>query len=77
MKKNIALITLIFLLTAFFACTPSDDTQIKVGFLSGPTGIGMSKMINDYGGEAASEQYDFIKYTAPNNAMVDLKEVGS
>lgn len=74
MKKIIALLTLIFLLTTFFACTPSDDTQIKVAFLSGPTGIGMAKMINDYGGEAASEQYDFIKYTAPNNAMVDLKE---
>lgn len=74
MKKIIALLTLIMLLTTVFACTPADDTQIKVGFLAGPTGIGMAKMINDYGGEPASEQYDFIKYTAPNTAMTDLKE---
>ncbi len=74
MKKIIALLTLIMLLTTVFACTPADETQIKVGFLAGPTGIGMAKMINDYGGEPASEQYDFIKYTAPNTAMTDLKE---
>ena len=73
MKKTIALLTLIMLLITIFACTPADDTQIKVGFLAGPTGIGMAKMINDHGGESASEQYDFIKYTAPKTAMTDLK----
>ena len=74
MKKLIAaLILLVTLTTALFGCTMKDKTQIKVGFLAGPTGIGMAKMINDYGGVDATEQYDFIKYTAPNTAMVDLK----
>lgn len=74
MKKIIAtLLLFVTALSMLFACTPPDDTQIKVGFLAGPTGIGMAKMINDYGGVDATEQYDFIKYTAPNTAMTDLK----
>lgn len=73
MKKLIAALLLLTLaMTALFACTPTDDTQIKVGFLAGPTGIGMAKMINDYGGVDATEQYDFIKYTAPDKAITDL-----
>ncbi len=74
MKKLIA--TLLLILTAFSllsACTPTDDTQIKVGFLSGPTGIGMAKMIADNGGTDTEAQYNFIKYTAPATAMTDLK----
>lgn len=75
MKKTIAaLILLTLTLCTLFSCTPKDDTQIRVGFLAGPTGIGMAKMINDYGGVNATEQYDFIKYTAPDKAMIDLKE---
>ena len=73
MKKTIALLTLITLLITIFACTPADDTQIKVGFLAGPTGIGMAKMISDNGGVEAGGQYNFIKYTAPDKAMADLR----
>ena len=74
MKKLIAaLILLVTLTTVLVGCTPKDDTQIKVGFLAGPTGIGMAKMINDHGGVEAGGQYNFIKYTAPDKAMTDLK----
>lgn len=74
MKKLIAaLLLIITALGALYSCEPTDDTQIKVGFLAGPTGIGMAKMINDHGGVDATEQYDFIKYTAPDKAMSDLK----
>ncbi len=74
MKKIIAALTLFLTLAiALIGCAPKDDTQIKVGFLAGPTGIGMAKMINDYGGVDAEGQYDFIKYTAPKTAMTDLK----
>lgn len=74
MKKLIAALILIVTMAGMLiGCHQKDGTQIKVGFLAGPTGIGMAKMINDYGGVDASEQYDFIKYTAPKTAMVDLK----
>ena len=74
MKKIISILLLLATaLTMLFSCKPTDDTQIKVGFLSGPTGIGMAKMINDNGGVEANGQYNFIKYTAPDKAMADLK----
>ena len=74
MKKIIALLLLVALATcALYSCTPKDDTQIKVGFLSGPTGIGMAKIISDHGGVEAGGQYNFIKYTAPDKAMADLR----
>lgn len=75
MEKLIsALLLLTLTITTLFACAPTDDTQIKVGFLAGPTGIGMAKMINDHGGVDATGQYDFIKYTEPAKAMADLKK---
>lgn len=74
MKKIIAiLLVLAMTIGALYSCTPKDDTQIRVGFLAGPTGIGMAKMINDHGGVEAGGQYNFIKYTAPDKAMADLK----
>lgn len=73
MKKIIALLLiLVFSSSMLFSCKEKDDTPIKVGFLAGPTGIGMAKMIKDYGGVDADEQYSFTKYTAPDKAMVDL-----
>lgn len=72
MKKLIAtLLILSAALLAFASCTPTDDTKIKVGFLAGPTGIGMAKMINDYP-EDTDAQYSFTKYTAPDKAMADI-----
>ena len=74
MKKIIALLLLLAMtIGALYSCTPKDDTQIRVGFLAGPTGIGMAKMINDHGGVEAGGQYNFVKYTAPDKAMKDLK----
>ncbi len=72
MKKLIAtLLILSAALLLFASCTPTDDTKIKVGFLAGPTGIGMAKMINDYP-EDADGQYSFTKYTAPDKAITDI-----
>ena len=73
MKKLIALLLLVAVsATLLFSCKPTDDTQIKIGYLAGPTGIGMAKMINDHSGDAAEEQYVFSKYTAPDKAITDL-----
>lgn len=76
MKKLIAtlllLTTFISLCLVFTSCKPEDDVQIKIGYMAGPTGIGMAKLIGDFGGEEATEQYDFIKYNDTANANTDL-----
>ena len=73
MKKIIAFLLLLAMtIGSLYSCTPKDDTQIRVGFLAGPTGIGMAKMINDHGGVEAGGQCNFVKYTAPDKAMKDL-----
>ena len=76
MKKLTSLllitITVLTMLLGLASCKVEDDAQIKVGYMAGPTGIGMAKIIDDYGGEEATEQYDFIKYADTNSANTDL-----
>lgn len=68
MKKLLAiLLTLSISLLLLVGCgeTPDpDNTQLRVGFLSGPTGIGMAKLINDNGGLQGNEKYSFRSYAA-------------
>ncbi len=81
MKKLLATLLLLTMsILTFASCTPdnsgagsTDDTQIKVGFLAGPTGIGMAKLIKDNDGTSSDGQYVFNKYTAPDKAIIDLK----
>ena len=83
MKKLIALLLiLVSVLTCFAACakpdkddeTPetSDPVKIRVGYLTGPTGMGMAKLIHDNGGEAGNEKYEFTRFTSPNDATSAL-----
>jgi len=74
MKKFVALlITLVLTLTLFTACMPVDNTQLKIGYMQGPTGMGMAKLIHDNGGsENGNEKYAFKKYTDTSAAMTDL-----
>ncbi len=73
MKKIIATILLVVMAVfAFASCEKKDNTQIRVAYMAGPTGIGMAKLINDWGGEAAGGQYDFIKYANTVDANTDL-----
>ena len=67
MKKIISIISILTLLTlAFASCNaPStDDYQLKIGYLSGPTGMGMAKLIGDNGGRDGNEKYSFVPVTA-------------
>ena len=77
MKKIVSL--LITLLLAFFmlsSCTfgESDSNEgtnnnvskIKIGCLSGPTGMGMAKLISDNGMD--SEKYSFTVFSSPDDA---------
>ena len=73
MKKIIALLTAILLLsTLLVSCMDQpDNTTLRIGVMSGPTGMGMAKLMND---EAQNEnsKYDFSVYSAPTNATADL-----
>ena len=63
MKKLIALIFTISLLLSLFACTPNESTtKINVGYLAGPTGMGMAKLIHDNGGVDGNDKYSFTKF---------------
>ena len=68
MKKLIALLltlTLLCSLSSFLiSCNEPDDYQLKIGFLNGPTGMGMAKLINDNGGKDGNEKYSFEATTA-------------
>lgn len=75
MKKLLALlITLALTLTLAVGLTScGETTQIKVGYMSGPTGMGMAKLIHDNGGlEAGNDKYSFNKYTDTASALGDL-----
>lgn len=73
MKKLFALLlTLTLIFGVFTSCSlfpekPAEDgeiTKIRIGTLSGPTGMGMAKMINDNGVD--SDKYSFSVFGAPD-----------
>ena len=66
MKKLIATLLLLTLTVfAFVSCTDEDkkdETVIRVGYINGPTGMGMAKLIND---NPDTTKYEFKFYTTP------------
>ncbi|MBP3592240.1 MAG: ABC transporter substrate-binding protein [Clostridia bacterium] len=72
MKKTIALIlTLTLALLALASCSPK-QSKITIGYLNGPTGMGMAKLIADTPED--SEKYVFESYSdKPGNAISDLE----
>ena len=70
MKKALLLIlTLALLLVSFASCAKknaTDDTTVRVGYLSGSTGLGLSKMIAD---NKENEKVTFTKYNSPVEIM--------
>lgn len=78
MKKIIAL-TLFFaiLATSLLSCGPSkkseENAPIRIGYMAGPTGMGMAKLIHDNGGlENGNDKYTFTKYADTAAAKADL-----
>ena len=78
MKKLLALtLTLLLIGSLLIACAPTsqsnDKTKMRIGYMAGPTGMGMAKLISDNGGlEAGNEKYAFTKYADTNAAKADL-----
>ncbi len=70
MKKLLTFLLLIAIsLTAVVSCS-GNNTQIKIGVMNGPTGMGMAKLINDAGED--SEKYSFTSFTSPKDATTAL-----
>ncbi len=72
MKKIITLIlTFALILGIFTSCNTgnSDDTVINIGVMSGPTGMGMAKLMND---ESVETKYNFTVYSDPSIGTTDL-----
>ncbi len=74
MKKLIALLLLLTVcVLPLTACGEPDNTKIRVGYLAGPTGMGMAKLIHDNGGvEAGNEKYSFEKFPNTEKAKAAL-----
>lgn len=74
MKKLIALLLLLTMCALpLVSCGEPDNTKIRVGFLAGPTGMGMAKLIYDNGGvETGNEKYSFEKFPNTEKAKAAL-----
>ncbi|MBE6696440.1 MAG: ABC transporter substrate-binding protein [Ruminococcaceae bacterium] len=82
MKKLVSLLLVIVaLLTVLTACAQKDPTSenqitpLKIGVLSGTTGMGAAKLVNDIkaGGEEISKYYASIDtYTDPSTLLSDI-----
>lgn len=50
-----------------------DYVKIRIGYMAGPTGMGMAKLISENGGlENGNERYSFTKYVDTSAAKADL-----
>ena len=82
MKKIIALFLATIMLMSLVGCdyfktnddtTPPEQVKIRIGYMAGPTGMGMAKLIHDNGGlENGNDKYSFTKYADTNAAKADL-----
>lgn len=78
MKKLLSLILSLLLFgTLAVSCAPqtnvNDTTKMRIGYMAGPTGMGMAKLVADNGGlEEVNAKYSFTKYADTTVAKADL-----
>ncbi len=76
MKKIISILILLSVcILSFASCgAPSDDnTAVRVGYMAGPTGMGMAKLIHDNAASTeADAKYTFEKFTDTKQATAAL-----
>ena len=78
MKKIISLTLILLILTSsLLSCglftKKKDSDKIRIGYMAGPTGMGMAKLISDNGGlENGNDKYTFKKYADTAAAKTDL-----
>lgn len=74
MKKLFTFILVLALLvTTFSSCSLSkNDTVIRIGYMQGPTGMGIAKLIHDNGSVSGNEKYEFVKFEDAQKATAAL-----
>ena len=76
MKKIIATLlalTLLLIGCVSIASCQKDTTKINVGFMNGPTGIGMAQLIANNGGTEGNDSYSFEKFEDTSAAAAALQ----
>lgn len=75
MKKLLAILIIISTcLLTFFSCKENDDTTtMRIGYMAGPTGMGLSKLISDTASNGLeTAKYTFEKFTDTEKATAAL-----
>lgn len=81
-KKLTALVLALAMIFAFAACTGNDDdgnttgdapkTTINVATLMGPTGVGMTKLMDDDAKGSSANDYNFTVATSPDQIVAAI-----
>jgi len=72
MKKIASILILLTIIIGIFSSCAKDETTIRVGVMSGPTGMGMAKLMKDSLDLGDSAQYKFEVFSSPNTATAEL-----
>ena len=53
-----------------------DTTKLRIGYMAGPTGMGMAKLISENGGlENGNDKYSFTKYAdTPDDILEEMDD---
>lgn len=75
LKKALTLLLAVVLTFSLFACAPADDgegVKVRVAALSGATGLGMAKLMEDAAQGTAKNDYSFDVYDAPEVLLPEI-----
>lgn len=75
LKKALTLLLAVVLTLSLFACAPADDgegVKVRVAALSGATGLGMAKLMEDAAQGTAKNDYSFDVYDAPEVLLPEI-----
>ena len=72
MKKIIALLLVLILAALPLTACKKKDGPLRVGYMTGPTGMGMAKLIHDNGGTDGNEKYTFEAFADTTAAAAAL-----
>ncbi len=75
MKKLTALILMCALaLLAFTGCFIKPTEKLEIGYMTGPTGMGMAKLIHDSSADAEKSSYSFTSFANTTDAKAKLTQ---
>lgn len=76
MKKIVCVLLFVALLASLSSCALfKDNSEIRIGVMNGPTGMGMAKLVADAAADENSN-YSFEAYASPDLAIPELTKGG-